>query len=73
MDGITEKLLNSEIFIDEEKRKVVNVVNKWKDTCIATACKHYFHIECFKEWITTNQKCPTCNTDLKKFSMSAQD
>jgi len=53
----------------------VNVikVNQWKDTCIATTCKHYFHIECFKEYITKKEKCPTCGFDLKKASISSKE
>lgn len=37
------------------------------DECIASPCDHYFHRECFKDWITKNEICPLCRKDLKNF------
>ena len=30
-------------------------------------CKHYFHIDCLKNWFKTNTTCPICRFDVKKF------
>ena len=37
------------------------------EECVATPCNHYFHIECFEDWITKNENCPLCRKELNDF------
>ena len=29
-----------------------------------TECKHTFHTECLEKWLTTNNSCPLCRSDI---------
>jgi hypothetical protein len=33
--------------------------------CVVLPCKHYFHVECIKKWLTEyHAKCPLCRADV---------
>ena len=38
---------------------------KLNETKKTTDCNHIFHEECLEKWLTTNNSCPLCRTELK--------
>lgn len=53
--------------IEEESLDEICVIcqEKMKSDYIKTNCYHYFHRECFKEWLKVKIECPLCKNDFK--------
>ena len=67
------KLLAKVNIVDEENLKNDTNKKNQMETCIASPCNHYFHRECFRNWIKQKENCPTCRKDLKKYQFSKKD
>ena len=48
-------------------------LEKGRNKACKTACGHYFHTKCIKEWLTTNDTCPVCRTYITDHIKSVMD
>lgn len=40
---------------------------------VATKCRHWYHVDCLKKWLSERSTCPYCRFDIRKSRKNYSD
>lgn len=65
VDRLPVVIVNEEFLTREETECCICMDNfHLQDIAVETACQHYFHKSCCREWLRHARTCPVCRTDI---------